>query len=35
MMQVERDGVIITDTRQEGVTVADEISARFGKEKGV
>jgi hypothetical protein len=34
MMQYEREGVIITDTRQEGVTIADEISARFGKKKG-
>ncbi len=35
MMQVERDGVVITDRREEGITVAEEISARFGKKKGV
>lgn len=35
MMQHERGGVVITETRQQGVTLAEEITRRFGKRKGV
>lgn len=35
MMQVEREGVVITETRQQGVTLAEEITRRFGTRNGV
>lgn len=35
MIRRELEGVVITDRREEGITIAEEISARFGKKKGV
>lgn len=35
MMQYEREGVIITETREEGITLQDAIRERYGKKKGV
>ena len=35
MMRYEREGVVITDRREEGITIAEEISRRFGEKKGV
>lgn len=35
MIRFEREGVVITDRREEGITIAGEVSARFGKRKGI